>query len=247
MTAYVDTHCHLDRYSRPVDVLSAAARADVGVVAVTELPSAYQALTVKLGARRGVLPALGLHPLRAAKASSLELSLFHRLLARVEFVGEVGLDFSRDGITSRSRQLRVFETLLAEAGIQSKILTVHSRRAEIETIDRLIQARASAVLHWYSGPVRHVDAALAAGMCFSVNTAMLRSPSGARMLKAVPRDRILVETDGPYVKTGREPVQPKDVPFVVAALANRWSMTPTEAAQTIRDNLAALRLRASPQ
>ncbi len=246
MTPYVDTHCHLDRYRRPLDVLRAAKRAGVAVVAVTELPSAYQAITVKLGARPGVLPALGLHPLRAEKASPLELSLFHRLLARAEFVGEVGLDFSREGVASRRRQLHVFEALLAHSAIRSKVLTVHSRRAETETIERLAQARVAAVLHWYSGPVKHIDRALDAGICFSVNPAMLRSPTGLRVLAAVPQDRILVETDGPYVRVGRGPVEPTDVPVVVAAIADRWGMTPTEAAEKIQNTFATLRLRGRP-
>jgi TatD DNase family protein len=243
MTKYVDTHCHLDGYSRPLDVIKAAEGAGVAIVAVTELPSAYQALIVKLGARRGVLPALGLHPLRAEKASSLELSLFQRLLARAEFVGEVGLDFSREGVASRGRQLQVFEALLAHTAIQSKVLTVHSRGAEAETIDRLAQARVAAVLHWYSGPVKQIDRALDAGMYFSVNPAMLRSRAGVRVLASVPQDRILVETDGPFVRVGRRPAEPRDVPMVVTALADRWRMTSTEAAETVRNTLATLRSR----
>jgi TatD DNase family protein len=244
MTGYVDTHCHLDRYPRPLDVLSAATRADVTIVAVTDLPSAYQALAVKLGRREGVLPALGLHPLQAQRASPLELSLFQRLLGRTEFVGEVGLDFSREGQASRRRQVQVFETILAHSAIRSKVLTVHSRQAEGETIERLAAARVAAVLHWYSGPAKHIDHALDAGMCFSVNPAMLRSPTGSRVLAAVPPDRILVETDGPYVKLAGRRVGPGDVPDVVGALAERWGMTPTEAAQRIGETLETLRSRA---
>jgi TatD DNase family protein len=57
-------------------------------------------------------------------------------------------------------------------------------------------------LHWYSGPGKYIDRALTAGMLFSINPAMLRSRTGARVLEAVPQDRILIETDGPYVKLG---------------------------------------------
>lgn len=244
MRQFVDTHCHLDRYPRPLEILGAAARAGVTMVAVTELPSAYQALTVKLGRRDGVLPALGLHPLRAQGASALEVSLFQRLLPSTDFVGEVGLDFSRDGQASRRRQILVFEAVLAHSAIRSKVLTVHSRRAEAETIDRLAQARVPAILHWYSGAVKYIERALDAGMCFSVNPAMLRSPTGLRVLSAVPPERILVESDGPYLKVSGRRVAPEDIPGVVSALSERWGMTPAEAGQRIAETLETLQSRA---
>jgi TatD DNase family protein len=189
------------------------------------------------------VPALGLHPLRAQGASPLELSLFQRLLPRAALVGEVGLDFSREGQASRHRQVQVFEALLTHSAIRSKVLTVHSRRAERETIDRLAAAQVAAILHWYSGPEKHIDRALNAGMCFSVNPAMLRSPTGSRVLAAVPQDRILVETDGPYVRRGGRPVSPVDVPAVVSALAEQWQMTPTEATRRVGETWETLRSR----
>jgi len=187
---------------------------------------------------------LGLHPLRARGTSALELSLFQRLLPRSDFVGEVGLDFSREGQASRRRQIQVFEAILAHSAIRSKVLTVHSRRAEVETIDRLAQARVPAILHWYSGAVKHIERALDAGICFSVNSAMLRSSTGLRVLAAVPPERILVETDGPYLKVSGRRVAPTDVPGVVSALSKRWGMVPPEARVRIAETLEALRSRA---
>lgn len=243
---YADTHCHLDRYPRPLDILDQARSAGVAIVAVTELPSAYQALTVKLGPRAGVAPALGLHPLRAGTASPLERSLFARFLARAPFVGEVGLDFSREGEGSRRVQIQFFESMLAHSAVRSKVLTVHSRRAEGETIQRLVDADVAAILHWYSGPAKYIEAALAGGMLFSVNPAMLRSRTGSRVLGAVPQDRLLIETDGPHVKLGNRPARPDDVPTVIESLAKLWKLTPAEAAQTIQatwDRLLAGRPR----
>jgi TatD DNase family protein len=233
--AYVDTHCHLNRYPTPLDVLEQARAARVTVVAVTELPSGYQAMSIMLGpSKTGVIPAIGLHPLRAGTASPLERSLFDRLLARAPFVGEIGLDFSRSGQGSRRAQLQVFESILGHVAIRSKVLTVHSRGAEAETIERLLDARATAILHWYSGPAKHIESALAAGMCFSINPAMLRGRNGTRLLTAVPQDRVLIETDGPYVKLGNRPARPDDVPGTVGMLAERWNLTPAEVAQRIQ-------------
>jgi len=77
-------------------------------------------------------------------------------------------------------------------------------------------------------------------MCFSVNPAMISSPSGRRLLAAVPKERILVETDGPYVRHGGRPVSPADAPSVVAALAGRWGMTTTEGAALVGQTLIQL-------
>lgn len=240
MTGLVDTHCHVDRYKNPLAVLKAAEAAGVVTIAVTELPSDYQRLALRLGKRKLVHVALGLHPMRAANASPLELSLFTRLLDRTDYVGEVGLDGSRDGRPSLRGQIKTFEHLLSQPRIKTKVLTVHSRGAEAETIERLRDAGVTAILHWYTGALKHVDAAAAAGLWFSVNPAMLRSQNGQRIVAALPRERVVTETDGPYAKLGGRPCEPKDVPAVVTGLARVWGEEPDRARERVAANLEAI-------
>jgi TatD DNase family protein len=237
---FLDSHCHLDRYPRPLDVLRQAGDAGVVVVAVTELPSIYQRLALRLGRRPGVRLALGFHPLQVPLATPLEMTLFTRLLDRTEYIGEVGLDGSREGRSTLRAQTKIFEHLLEQPRIRTKVLTVHSRGAERETIERLIDARVTAILHWYTGALGHIDAALDAGFYFSVNAAMLRSKKGAKLLASLPRDRVVTETDGPYVKIGRRPSAPADVPRIVADLAGVWSCTAEEARQQIWTNMSEI-------
>lgn len=225
----LDAHCHVDRFASAAQVLRAAAHANVTTVAVTELPSACQRLAMLLGARRDVRVALGLHPLRAAQASALELRLFDRLVDDAEWIGEVGLDFSRVGAPTRRRQLRVFEHVLGHPRIARKVLSVHSRGAERETVEMLAETRATAVLHWYTGPLTPLDDALAAGMYFSVNPAMLASKSGMRVIRALPHDRVLIETDGPHTKRNGRPAEPCHVPSIATDLAGAWGLSPNEA------------------
>jgi TatD DNase family protein len=238
---YVDAHVHIDRYPKPADVLVAAERAGVVVVAVTETPSDYQSLSLLAGRRKLVRVALGLHPLRAARLGRLELSLFSRLLSRVDYVGEVGLDGSRHGRETLVAQRRIFEHALTAPGISEKVLSVHSRGAEAETIALLAQARATAVLHWYSGALKHLDAALAAGLFFSVNPAMVGSAKGRRILAALPPERVLTETDGPYTMTAGKPSTPAHVPALVGELARLWNREAAAAAVQVFENMAALR------
>jgi TatD DNase family protein len=146
----VDSHCHLDLYERPMEVLKRAEAKRVVTVAVTELPSRFQRLALRLGSRRLVRPALGIHPLRASTVSPMELALFTELLDQTEYVGEIGLDKSHVGCDSFRAQMKVFEHLLQQPRIKRKVLTVHSRGAEAETIERLVAAEVTAILHWYS-------------------------------------------------------------------------------------------------
>lgn len=95
---------------------------------------------------------------------------------------------------------------------------MHSRGAELETIRCLAEARSRAILHRYSGPLKHIDTALAAGLWVSVNLAMLRSKNGQRIVAALPCVRVVTETDGPYAKFGQRPSEPRDIPAVIVGL-----------------------------
>jgi TatD DNase family protein len=240
MSLFIDTHCHVGLYRDPAAVLHAAAAADVVTIAVTELPSAFQRLELALRRTPRVRLALGVHPLRAGTVTESGLQLFSRLLERTSYVGEIGLDYSARGLPSKRRQIEVFECVLSEPAIGSKILSVHTRRAESDCIARLRQVRAHAILHWYSGPVNHLDDALAAGMYFSVNPAMLLSRHGQRILDALPQDRVLCETDGPYTRVSGRAAEPKDIPWLVTELATRWEMPPAAARLRVAENFRAL-------
>jgi TatD DNase family protein len=227
-----------------MEVLRNASGSGVVVVAVTELPSAYQRLALRFGSRPTMRLALGMHPLRARLATALELTLFTRLLDRTDYVGEIGLDGSREGHSTLREQRKIFEYLLGQPRIRTKILTVHSRGAEAETIERLADAHVTAILHWYTGALGHIDTALDAGLYFSVNMAMLRSRSGLRVLAAVPPDRVVTETDGPYTKIAGRASQPSDIPQTVLALSRTWNEEPDQARARIFATMAALAQRA---
>ena len=237
---FIDSHCHVSRYADPQAVLQRAAALDVVTVAVTEVPSEFQRLRLRLGNRPLVRLALGVHPLRAGALSPMELALFTELLDQTEYVGEVGLDGSKEGRASLRAQRKIFEHLLHQPRAKQKVFTVHSRGAEAETVACLRQAGVAGILHWYSGPLKHIDTALDAGLWFSVNPAMLRSKNGQRIVATLPPDRIVTETDGPYAKTSGRATEPTDIPSVVTGLARVWRDTPEEARARVFRNMAAI-------
>jgi TatD DNase family protein len=238
MTSYVDTHCHLDELPHPGPSLDRAE--DTVVVAVTNLPSRYRIAAARYRGDRRIRVALGLHPLYADTAGPLEEGLLIRLLNAVEYVSEVGLDFSQHGRETKASQLRVFDKLLAQPTIAQRFVSVHSRGAEKVVIERLAAAGVVAVLHWYTGPPRLIDHALAAGLYFSINPSMVLTEKGRQTIAAVPRERILTESDGPFAKYRGRSTEPADMPSVIKALALAWETTPLEAKRVVHKNVADL-------
>lgn len=220
----LDTHCHVAAYTDPVAMLRAADEAGIAIVAVTEDPDEYRRLRTRLGRRKHVHVALGLHPLRAASFSPNDVARFFRLVPQTNWIGEVGLDYSRAGAATAKAQQRIFDVVLTEAQPGRHPLTVHSRGAEKDVIGRLSDAGLPAILHWYTGPLGLVDNALQAGLRFSINIAMTRSRKFPGLIRAIPRDRVLLETDGPYAKDRGRPAHPGELRSVVIALAQAWGM-----------------------
>ena len=232
----IDTHCHLGMYPDPVSVLRAAQETQTSIVAVTEDPDEYRRLRTRLGSRSEIDLALGLHPLRAASFTANDFARFFRFVPQCAWIGEVGLDFSRAGAATRKQQLRVFDMVLTEAQPGRHPLTLHSRGAEKEVIRCLADAKLPGVLHWYSGPLGPIEDGLAAGLYFSLNTAMTFSKRFPSLLRAIPRERILLETDGPYAKAQGRVAYPHELPDMVKNLAHAWSIAPDSARSVITEN-----------
>jgi TatD DNase family protein len=239
-THLLDTHCHVDAYDDPMAVLDDARRNEIDVVAVTEDPGRFRLLRTRLGRRPGVHLAIGLHPLRAADTATADLARLLRLLPQADWIGEIGLDFSRVGATTRHQQLRVFDALLAEPSVLRHPLTVHSRAAERETIRRLLQVKARAVLHWYTGPLAAAEEAISGGLWFSVNPSMVRSTRGPSLLAMLPPARVLLETDGPFARVGSRPARPSDIPAVLSHLSGIWKQPKAAVRAQIIDNQTRL-------
>lgn len=93
MFPLVDSHCHIDLYPSPADVVSGAESNKVYTIAVTNTPSVYSHTARLVENSKFVRPALGLHP-QLVHLKKHELSLFRDLLKDTRYVGEVGLDYS---------------------------------------------------------------------------------------------------------------------------------------------------------
>lgn len=194
----IDTHCHFDMMPQPEAYISQKEQAGDIVIGMTNLPSHFQLGQPYLKGFKHIRLALGLHPLLAAE-SKKEVPLFKRLVDQTSYIGEIGLDFSKEGIATKDEQVAVLRELLYAIRGKKKIVSVHSRKAEKELLDLLCEYDIKNVIfHWYSGSVDLIPTILAQGYYFSVNEAMCRSRNGQIIIAEIPKDRILTETDAPY-------------------------------------------------
>jgi TatD DNase family protein len=221
----LDAHCHVDHYNDPNEVLEESAKRGIFLIAVTNLPSHFEQGLRHVRSYSNVRLALGLHPLMADKHSS-EMQLFERYLSETNYIGEVGLDLSRDGRKSFSVQKKSFEAALRRG---NKFFSLHARMAEQRVLDMLLEANVRAgVFHWYSGSTKILGKALEAGYYFSVNPRMCLTKNGQSIISRIPLDRLLTETDGPFAGENRKPYYPWDVEKVIQHVSKIHSM-PAEA------------------
>ena len=196
----IDTHCHYDMMPNPEAYISQKEKAGDIVIGMTNLPSHFRIGWPHVRAYKRVRMALGIHPLLAEDGKK-EIDLFKKMIDQTSYVGEIGLDFSKEGIITKDAQITVLREVLTTLKGRKKIVSVHSRRAEKELLELLCEYDVKNVIfHWYSGAVDLIPSILKRGYYFSINEAMCTSKNGRAIIERIPRDRILTETDAPYNK-----------------------------------------------
>ena len=202
----VDTHCHLGDTAFAADLDEVVARARQGgvahLVAVGESQEAAgRALRL---ARRfsGVSATAGVHPHVASSWTAETAAWLEEALAEPEVVaaGEMGLDYHYDH-SPRDVQRRVFDEQLGLATRMGKPAVIHAREADAD-IAAILNNHPSArvVLHSFSSGSVLLEAGLALGQYVSLSGMItFRRWSSDDLIRQVPRDRLMIETDAPYL------------------------------------------------
>lgn len=202
-----DTHAHLaDERVLPVvgEVVARAADAGVGTIVTIATDAEDAAVCASLAERfPGVWATAGVHPHQALRGDDAAFEAIRALAAhpKVVALGETGLDHHYD-FAPRDVQHRVFERHLALAEETGLPVVVHCREAddEVRALVRAWRGRATGVLHCFAGDRAMLDEAVDAGWYVSFSGMVtFKRYDGADLVRAVPGDRILVETDTPYL------------------------------------------------
>jgi TatD DNase family protein len=238
----IDTHAHLEACDDPPHVLLERARA-AGVHQVLAVGSTIElsrgALSVA-DLEPGVFAIVGVHPHEAEREGD-RVEELRSLLAheRAVAVGETGLDHYRD-YAPRDRQLEVFEAQLVLAKELRKPAVIHTRAADRETVDVLRRFEGTVVMHCFSSPGLLADV-LEHGwyVSFAGNVTFPKATQLRLAAREVKRERLLAETDSPYLAP--QPVrgrrnEPAHVVHTYRALADARGEDPDELAKQIVSN-----------
>lgn len=245
MKRLIDFHCHVDLYPDYQNVITSCEEEEIRTLAVTTTPRAWPRNRELTMGTHYVRAALGLHPQLIGNDVDSELALWEQYLPQTKYIGEVGIDGGSRFSDTLKQQVRVFNYILSKCSeVGGKILTVHSVHSSGLVLDAIKSYlpldRGIVVLHWFTGNLKEAQQAIELGCYFSINTRMMQTKSGDALIKLLPLERILTETDGPFVKINHKPAHPRDVINVVNSLAGRFKITPEEISKKIFSNLKSL-------
>ncbi len=238
----IDTHAHLDALDDPAEAVARAHAAGVDrIIAIGSGLASTRATLAIAEPDAAVSVAAGVHPHQAADGESLE-DLAALVDGKVVAIGEIGLDFYRD-YAPRDDQRRVFTEQLRLAHDLRKPVIIHTRAAEEETAALLADFGGTVVMHCFSSP-ELLPVALERGyyVSFAGNVTYPKAVELREAAARVPADRILAETDCPYLAP--QPVrgkrnEPAYVIHTIASLAETRAEDPGELGRRIDANAAA--------
>jgi len=241
----IDTHAHLDACAdRPSALIRRARSAGVEriVTVGTGIDSSRSALELA-ELHEEVFAALGIDPHQAGDPEAGRIEELRELLQHEQAVavGETGLDYFRDK-APRDRQRKLFEAQLELAAELGKPVVIHTRDAETDTADVLAGFDGTVVMHCFSSPGL-TDTVIERGyyVSFAGNVTYPKASDLRAAAAQVPAERILAETDSPYLapqlRRGR-PNEPANVVLTVAELAKARGEDPDELGARIAANAA---------
>ncbi len=237
---YFDVHAHLDfkDYDEDRDeVIKECARREVGVINNGVNPESNRKV-LAISDRKVIFPALGIYPLEALKMSDEDIKKEIEFIAKAKpvAIGEVGMDFyyckDKDEQKLQRRNLGWFLELAERLNVP---IEIHSRGAELETIELLSSYNAKVIMHCYSGPRDNLP-----DYYFSIPVAILNNSRFRKLVKKVSIDRLLTETDSPYLNPDKTRNVPWNVVKTIEKIAELKKMDPEEVRVKILNNTVKL-------
>jgi len=198
----VDVHCHLEDPafdSNRGEVLARAREAGLGAIVTSGLGLQAALKTLQLSDNRFVYPTLGVAPYELAGCEEV-YQLILRERARIVGIGEVGLDYYHGRAEDLAKQVEVFTRFVRLAQELGLPLVVHSRSAGRYALEILFREKAEPVImHAFDGRSSHALKAVEKGFFFSVPPSVIRSRQKQKLVKALPLESLLLESDAPVL------------------------------------------------
>lgn len=196
---YVDAHNHLDFYGENIDKAIEDIN-DNRIITLANSMDVDSYILNKEYAKQSeyIIPTFGIHP-NSVGCFKEQLNDLIPYIEESKLIGEIGLDFLWvEDRTLDDKQREIFYFILDEAVKRNKFVSVHTKNAEQEIYEALrAKSYNKAIIHWYSGPLEILDKLIELGCYFTISVDLGYSDLTKEVLKRIPLDKLLVETDGP--------------------------------------------------
>ncbi|PKP21621.1 MAG: hydrolase TatD [Bacteroidetes bacterium HGW-Bacteroidetes-20] len=234
-----DTHIHLDLFESQEEIVREIEVNQIYTIAVTNLPVLFTKLNDSLSSKF-IRPALGFHPELLSQYNH-HIPQMWKLLNKTRYIGEVGLDF-KTGNEFKELQISFFTELIERCNIfGDKILTIHSRQSSSEIVS-IIGAgfKGKVILHWYLGNKTTLKKAIDNGYYFSINYSMVNSNTSKELIKLIPLERLLLETDAPFIRFNNKPFSMLGIKDIIKELASILNLDQLDLAKILWTNFKTL-------
>lgn len=232
----IDTHAHLERLCDIDKGIGAV------ILAGASLATSKINLILSDKSPKNLLVAVGIHPAEIDDSPTELEKLVEENYKKITAIGECGLEFFGD--FSREKQEILFRKQIELAQKYKKPLIIHARKAVDETVEILKEYKElSGVFHCYAGGIKRIKKVLDLGFYFGIDGNLTYEVGLVDVVKNIPKDRLILETDSPYLTP--EPFRgqennPNYVKYIYAKVAEIWGMSFEETEKIIDENAKRL-------
>ncbi len=248
MYPLIDTHTHIEDPvfdpDRKAVLLRAEKKGVIALAAVSETLEDAKKILELNAAHPQILPALGLYPtILDIEQSEKMIELIRNNHSRIAAIGEVGLDYWKvKEEHNRAVQKEIFKSYIDLSLELDLPLNIHSRSAGRHVIDLLLDGGALRVqLHAFDGKASIAMPAIEAGYFFSIPSSIIRSRQKQKLVKKMPLEKLLLETDSPVLSP--EPGarnEPANITVALGYIAELKGVSEAELRQVIHENFIKL-------
>jgi TatD DNase family protein len=197
---YIDAHNHLDFYEdKIIEAVDCINKNNILTLACSMDVQSYIKNKEISKKSNLIIPTFGIHPNNANNYVNC-LEKLDECIIETPIIGEIGLDFHWvEDKNTYPNQIKVFEYFLKKAKDYDKVINVHTKGAEEEVLNLLkkYDIGNNTIIHWYSGDISYLKKLIDMGCYFTVSIDIPYSNLTQEIIKYIPIDKLLAETDGP--------------------------------------------------
>ena len=238
MLELIDFHCHPDLYNDNFKLIEKSRENNFKIVAMTNLPQLYRRYYEKFSNEETINISLGYHP-QLIEEYPKELNTFLKYVKEASFIGEVGLDISSKKTNAIELQKEIFGSIINECTrLGNKIISIHSRKTDDIIFDFLKNSSRIYIMHWYTGNIKRLLAAMSSddNIYISINSNMVHSSNGIKLIETVPLSRIVLETDAPFTAETKNGYPKQILNEIAIEIAKIKKMEKLQVLKIISDN-----------